>query len=39
MLLSAVAVRTRNPRFHMLFALAALAHGISFSIRHFATLD
>jgi hypothetical protein len=39
LLLSAVAARTRNPRFHMLFALSAVAYEISFSIRHFGTLD
>jgi hypothetical protein len=38
-LLSVVAARTRNPRFHMLFALSAVAYEISFSIRHFGTLD
>jgi hypothetical protein len=38
-LLSAVAARTRNQRFHMLFALSAVAYEISFSIRHFSTLD
>jgi len=38
-LLSAIAARTRNPRFHMLFALSAVAYEISFSIRHFGTLD
>jgi len=38
-LLSAIAARTRNPRFHMLFALSAVAYEISFSIRHFGALD
>jgi hypothetical protein len=38
-LLSAVAARTPNPRFHMLFVLSAVAYQISFSIRHFSTLD
>jgi hypothetical protein len=38
-LLSAVAAGTRNPRFHMLFALGAVAHEISLFIRHFGTLD
>ena len=38
-LLSAVAARTRNPTFHMLFVLSAVAYEISFSIRHFSTLD
>ena len=38
-LLSAVAARTPNPRFHMLFVLSAVAYEISFSIRHFSTLD
>jgi hypothetical protein len=38
-LLSAVAARTPNPRFHMLFVLSAVAHEISFSIRHLSTLD
>ena len=38
-LLSAVAARTPNPRFHMLFVLSAVAYEISFSIRHFGTLD
>ena len=38
-LLSAIAARTRNPRFHMLFALSAVAYEISFSIRHFGTLE
>jgi hypothetical protein len=28
-----------NPRFHMLFVLGAVAYEISFSIRHFSTLD
>jgi hypothetical protein len=39
LLLSAVAARTVNPRFHMLFVLGAVAYEISFSIRHFSTLD
>jgi hypothetical protein len=38
-LLSAVAARTGNPRFHMPFVLSAVAYEISFSIRHFSTLD
>ncbi|WP_213290565.1 hypothetical protein [Bradyrhizobium sp. sGM-13] len=38
-LLSVAATRTRNPKFHMLFALSAVAYQISFSIRHFGTLD
>jgi hypothetical protein len=38
-LLSVVATRTRNPKFHVLFALGAVAYEISFSIRHFCTLD
>ncbi|KRR01808.1 hypothetical protein CQ12_13220 [Bradyrhizobium jicamae] len=38
-LLSAIAARTRNPKFHLLFALAAVAYEISFAVRHFGTLD